>query len=303
MAVPSSAGRTSSPRWATATATTAASPTPTSPRSASSTQNAGAAAARTVARQAPSRPLCITAGRPTVSASDDSGRIARASAPVAADTVRRAAVGPPRKDAPIAGSSACVEYSSPNAARAANSIATLSRRSSRLPAARPSAARWLVIAPNATSRDSPDSTRCGGPDVPAPRVRDPNGEVRAADRIREKAAVAVDQAHTSLVPFRDGPGDREPQPAACPRRAAAVAGVEPVEDPVPLRLGDARAVVDNVEPGAGAVLDQRHPDQGARMAYGVLEQVADQPAELVGVPEDGSGRHRRGVDDRGGPRP
>src|SRR4051794_18972657 len=295
MAVPSSAGRTSSPRWATATATTAASPTPTSPRSASSTQNAGAAAARNVARQATSRPLCITAGRPTVSASDDSGRIARASAPVAADTVRRAAVGPPRKDAPIAGSSACVEYSSPNAARAANSIATLSRRSSRLPAARPSAVRWLVIAPNATSRDSPDSTRCGGPDVPAARARDPNGEVRAA--------VAVDQAHTSVVPFRDGPGDREPQPAAGPRRAAAVAGVEPVEDPVPVRLGDARAVVDNVEPGAGAVVGQRHPDQGARMAYGVLEQVADQPAELVGVPEDGSGRHRRGVDDRGGPRP
>ena len=60
-------------------------------------------------RQATSSPARITGTRPTDSASEESGRIASASAPVAAETVRLAAVGPTPKSAPIAGSSACVE--------------------------------------------------------------------------------------------------------------------------------------------------------------------------------------------------
>lgn len=51
----------------------------------------------------------MTGARPTVSASEERGKIASASAPVAADTVRLAAVGPTSKVPPIGGSNACVE--------------------------------------------------------------------------------------------------------------------------------------------------------------------------------------------------
>ena len=109
IAVPSSAGCTSSPRWATATATTAASEIPTSPRASSSSQKYGAAAAAKVKTQASSSPARITGTRPSDSATEDSGSIPSAIAPVAAETVRLAAVGPTPKSAPIAGSSAWVE--------------------------------------------------------------------------------------------------------------------------------------------------------------------------------------------------
>ena len=109
IAVPSSAGRTSSPRCATATATTAASATPTRARATSSTAKNGAAAETKVKTQAASRPTRMTRTRPSDSAAEDSGRIAKARAPVDAETVRLAAVGETPKSAPMAGSSAWVE--------------------------------------------------------------------------------------------------------------------------------------------------------------------------------------------------
>ena len=88
-----------------------------------------------------------------------------------------------------------------------------------------------------------------------------------------------------------------PSPAPPPSRAARVVELgEALEDPLTVGVGDAGTVVDDPQGDVGARLDERHDHLRTRVVRGVVEQVAHDAQELVGVAVDLRARHRAGVD-------
>ncbi len=102
------------------------------------------------------------------------------------------------------------------------------------------------------------------------------------------AAVGAAPAETEPpCDFGDGPHDGEPEAAAAAagRVRRAVSADEAVEDLVLHVGGNARPVVEHLEQRLVAVASGRQLDGGllGGVPHGVLEQIADQPVELVGV--------------------
>src|SRR6476469_8642640 len=74
--------------------------------------------------------------------------------------------------------------------------------------------------------------------------------------------------------------------AACP---VAFQTDEPVKDPHPVALGDARAVVGDRHDGIPTIRTYSHLDAGTGVAHRVFEQIAHQPRQCGAVPAQQGG--------------
>src|SRR5262249_9686433 len=119
------------------------------------------------------------------------------------------------------------------------------------------------------------------------------GRRRARQQQRERAAAPLPRALRERPPAvlaRDRADDEEAEAAAlrAHRDAGGDAGGA-LEDALPLRGGDADALVDDAD-GDALVFGVRELDADARVAlrvlHGVVDQVPDGRLQLVGVAED-----------------
>ena len=88
----------------------------------------------------------------------------------------------------------------------------------------------------------------------------------------------------------DGLGDAEPQTSTTPSLSARFGGpIKTVEYVLLLILGEANPGVGNPQPGPVAVATQRKGDAatGGRVLDGVVQQVEQEPFQVLPVPVDG----------------